>query len=399
MNQTDELFDLAQEANLHLRGPDQAEWLARLDRERPSLEALLDGLLAAGESERALSLCGALARYYWMRGHTVAGLARIKRALALGGGSERARVSALIGAGSLLYATGDFRGARDHFERAMKLLMAGDSDADDSLDAAPASSLLDAARALDGAGMAARQSMELADAAALHARALGILCRAAQPAEMALCLNNLGVVALFRGDLAVAREHHEEALALRERAGDARGKASSLHNLGQVARLAGDMAAARAYTEQGLALRRALGDTWGMAGSHCNLAVIEVGLGDHAAARAHLREAITGYRAVSDALGICECMEAAAELCGAEGRWFDAVALIASASARREALPAPRAPIHCQALARLLAAARDALGEEAYAAALRERRAPADRILARLLDGPPATDQASETLQ
>lgn len=393
MNGTDELLALAQEANRHLLGPDQAQWLAYLERERPSLEALLDRHIASGQSEKALSLAGALARFWWMRGHAAGGLALTRRALALPGGSERARASALIGAGSLLYATGDFRAAREHHERAVKLLQAGDPGLDaeppDSLlDATPPDSLPSAARALDGAGMAARQSMDLADAAALHARALGILCRAAAPAEMASCLNNLGVVAFFRGDLAVAEEHHQEALALRERAGDARGKASSLHNLGQVARFAGDIAAARSLTEQGLAIRRALGDVWGMAGSHCNLAIVTARLGDFDAARAHLREAIAGFRAVSDPLGLCECMEAGAELAAAERRWPDVVALITSAADRREALPAPRAPVHSHALAGLLAEARDALGEDAYAAALHEQREPADEVLARLLPAP-----------
>jgi tetratricopeptide (TPR) repeat protein len=397
---TDDLHELAQEANRHLLGPDQAEWLARLDREQPALEALLEGFVAAGEGEKALSLAGALARYWWMRGHAAAGLVLTRRALALPGGSERARAAALIGAGSLLYATGDFRGARDHHERAVKLLQTGEPDSnaeppESSVDVTPPESLPSAARALDGAGMAARQSMDLVDAAALHARALGILCRAAAPAEMALCLSNLGVVAFFRGDLAVAREHHEEALALRERVGDTRGRASSFNNLGQVARVAGDLASARILTERALRIRRRLGDVWGAAGSYCNLAIVTARLGDTTAARSYLREALAGFRAVSDPLGICECLEAGAELAGAEGRWADAVALVTTASERREALPAPRPPIHANILAGLLADARAALGEDAYAVALRERRDTEDLWPAPFPSRPPPANESS----
>lgn len=364
----DHLLDLACEANRRLLGPDQAEQLARLDRERPSLEAWMDRLVASAETEQALSLAGALARFWWMRGDAAAGLARIRRALALQGGSDRARASALIGAGSLLYATGDFRGAREHHERAAALLEPGDDP--------------EIARALDGAGMAARQSMDLADAAALHGRALAILRRLPAPAELALCLNNLGVVAFFQGDLAAARAYHEEALALRESAGDSRGEASSLNNLGQIARLSGDLPAARALTEEGLKIRRGLGDAWGIAGSYCNIAMIFARLRDLEAARAHLRGAIAGFRGVDDPLGIIECLEAGAEIAAAEGKWSDAVALATSATDRRARLPAPRAPVHERALHALLAEARGALGEDAFALATREAGERADRLLA-----------------
>ena len=61
-----------------------------------------------GDSERTLRLAGALARFWWMRGHTAAGRQRMERVLPLPGGSGEARAAALDGAGSLDYAAGDF---------------------------------------------------------------------------------------------------------------------------------------------------------------------------------------------------------------------------------------------------------------------------------------------------
>ncbi len=67
---SDQLYALALEADQHLLGPEQGAWLERLDQEREALHSLLDEFIAAGDSERALLLAGALARFWWMRGHS-----------------------------------------------------------------------------------------------------------------------------------------------------------------------------------------------------------------------------------------------------------------------------------------------------------------------------------------
>jgi tetratricopeptide (TPR) repeat protein len=365
---SEELYALALEADQHLLGPEQGAWLERLERQRQPLSALLEQLIAAVDGERALRLAGALAAFWWMRGHTATGREQMARALALPGGSAAARAAALVGAGSLDYAAGDFRGARRHYEAALPLLRSAGRE-------------FDLAHALDRAGMAARQLMELAEAQALHAEALAVQRRAGTPAGQALCLNNLGVVTLFRGHLDAAGAYHHEALTLREQAGDVRGQASSLNNLGQVARWAGEPAAARAWLEQGLALRRQLGDRWGVAGSQVNLAALHADLGDSAAARTHLREAVAGFQAVADPLGLCECLEVGAELAQAEGRWADAVRSYAAAARGRASLPAPRSPLLERTVAARLIDLRGALGAEAFAAAWREGHEDGPAIL------------------
>jgi hypothetical protein len=136
--------------------------------------------------------------------------------------------------------------------------------------------------------------------------------------------------------------------------------------------------------EQGLGLRRQLGDPWGVAGSHVNLAVVRALAGDIAAARHHLREALAGFRGVSDPLGLCECLEAGAELARSEGRLVDAVLCCAAAESRRERLPAPLSPLHRQDLAGLLGELRAALGEEGFAAAWRQGHHESDAVVERL---------------
>ena len=365
---SEELYSLALEADRHLLGPEQSIWLERLDRDQEPLHLLLERFIDSGDSECALRLAGALARFWWMRGYTAAGRQRMERVLPLAGGSSEARAAALVGAGSMDYAAGDFHRARRHYEGALPLLRATGRE-------------LDLAHVLDRAGMAARQLMELADAQTLHTQALEIQRRADTPAERALCLNNLGVVAFFRGDLDSARAYHQEALTLRQRAGDSRGQASSLNNLGQVARFAGDLTTARACMEQGLALRRQLGDRWGVAGSQVNLAAVHTRLGDLAGARTHLREAATGFRAVRDPLGVCECLEVAAELAHADHRLTDAVRYFSAAALGRERLPAPRSPLLERTVATELTELRGTLSEEAFRAAWREGHETGEAVL------------------
>jgi tetratricopeptide (TPR) repeat protein len=375
-----ELYALAIEASRQLLGPQQRLWLDRLEENRERLDSLLEESLTAGDSERALTLAGVLAPFWWMRGHTAAGREWVDRALALPGGSDAARATALVGAGSLAYAAGDFRRSRTLYEQALPLLRAIGKE-------------LDLARALDRAGMAARQQMELAQAQGLHAEALDLLERVGTAADRALCLNNLGVVAFFRGDLEAAQAHHRQALTLRQECGDVRGQASSLNNLGQVARCAGDLAVARACMEQGLELRRQLGDPWGVAGSQVNLAAVHARQGDLAGARHHLGEAMAGFRDVGDPLGLCECLEAGAELAQAEGRLSDAVLCCAAAAFRREQLPAPLSPLHGRAQADLLGEIRTALGEEGFAAAWKEGQEGSDLVLERLARGLPVVNE------
>jgi tetratricopeptide (TPR) repeat protein len=359
MNKTpDEWIDWVAEADRHLLGPEQASWLNELDAHRPVLEALLQEQLAGQDAERSMKLAGALARYWWMRGHTGSGLEWLRRALSLLGGTSPTRGVALMGAGSLAYAAGDFSQALRLGEEAILLLR-------------PTAQQDDLARALDRTGMAARQLMQLDVAHSLHTEALEIQKRVGAASEQALCLNNLGVVAFFRGQLSAASNYHLEALALRRKCGDVRGQASSLNNLGQLARFGGDLASARTHTEQGLALRRQLGDRWGVAGSQVNLAAVLARLGDTAAAKTHLREALEGFQTVADPLGVCECLEAGAELAFAEHRLADALTFAAAAAQRRGRLPAPLAPVHRQALDQLLAEILSALGEEEYEQACR----------------------------
>src|SRR5207247_10449180 len=97
---------LAEEARPHLLGPQQTEWLERLEAEHDNLRASLEFCAADPESgEAGLRLAGSLWRFWEIRGYYGEGRERSRTALSHAGarapGSERA--AALNTAGWLAY--------------------------------------------------------------------------------------------------------------------------------------------------------------------------------------------------------------------------------------------------------------------------------------------------------
>ena len=74
---------LAEAAEVGLRGPEQARWLARLETERDNLRAALRWALAA-DAELALRLAGALAWFWYLQGSFSEGDTFLEEALASG---------------------------------------------------------------------------------------------------------------------------------------------------------------------------------------------------------------------------------------------------------------------------------------------------------------------------
>ena len=93
---------LAEQAEPQMRGPAQRQWLDRLAADHDNLRASLDWAIRQGNTEEALRLGGALAWFWWVRGHQREGRAWLEQALATNGGVDQAtRVTALSWAGYL----------------------------------------------------------------------------------------------------------------------------------------------------------------------------------------------------------------------------------------------------------------------------------------------------------
>jgi predicted ATPase/tetratricopeptide (TPR) repeat protein/transcriptional regulator with XRE-family HTH domain len=184
------------------------------------------------------------------------------------------------------------------------------------------------AHALDGQGLLAAAQGEIAHARTLHEQALTLYRDLDNRAGIAAALSHLADVTRREGDPIRAAALGSESLALYRALGNGRGSATALCGLGEAAREAGSLDEARAYHEEGLMLSR------------------------HMGTREEIARALAGLSAVAHAMGHAE---AAARLAGA-------------ADALREQIGAIVPPVERAARERDLAAFREALGNDAFAA-------------------------------
>ena len=390
-------FRLAEEAEPRLTGPEQGRWLGRLETEHDNLRAGLEWAVTGGTSEDGLRLCGALSRFWYIRGHFAEGRAWLERALADRAGSGVAvRANALRGAGMLAHGQGDYAQAVALWEESLALERELGNRAG-------------VAKTLGNLGLVAYRQGEYARAATLHQESLALFRELGDKWGVANALSNLGNVAGAQGDYALASTLGEEGLALRRELRDRRGLAISLGNLGNAAYELGDYARAAALFDEGLALRRELGDRAGVALSLGNLgnvvraqgdfkragAMYEEGLllhqelgdrrgtatslghlgtlaceqGDFATAGALWGESLVLRRDLGDKWGVAEGLEWAAGLAATVGHAAGAVRLFGAAAAIRSVVGAPATPNDRAQHERHLEESRTHLGEADFAAA------------------------------
>lgn len=232
---------LAEEAEPHLFGQEQADWLQRLHLEQDNLRCALDWTMPG---DTRLRLAGALWRFWAMRGDLHEGRARLQNALLRSPDSRsRFRAKALNGLGVLLLQQGDYQQARENIEEALLIRKALQDD------------------------------WGVADS-----------------------LNNLGHVYRGRGDHAEAEKYYRESLSVCQQIDDQWGIAATLSNLGMLARNQGRNAEALRHFEQSLSLFRALGDQTHVAAVSTNLAVVLKDQGHLDQARTFHQESLKLYR-------------------------------------------------------------------------------------------------------
>lgn len=214
---------LAESAEPQLVGPDQGQWLERLEAANDDLRAALDWFTAREESRLELQLAGALGRFWYIRGYLSEGLERLQSSVANAGGAHpELTANALRSASALAVLSGDYERARELVERALSLYrQLGDE--------------LGTVRALSNLGAILHSLGELDAAAATLDECVTAAETLGERRLLALARNNRGDVALSQGDLEAARTEFEQSLALLREANDVANVARSLYNLGAVA--------------------------------------------------------------------------------------------------------------------------------------------------------------------
>jgi predicted ATPase/DNA-binding SARP family transcriptional activator len=419
----DYFLDLAEQAEPKLQGPEQAEWLERLETEHDNLRAAMEWCKTQqADAEAGLRLAGALGRFWFVHGHLTEGRSHLEAVLSRKEAQARtkARARALNGAGNLASCQSDYVSARALHEESLTIQRElGDRRGIGS--------------SLNNLGIVAREHGDYASARTLYEQSLALGRELEDRRGIAASLTNLGLVAYVQGDYAAARAYHEQSLEIQRQIGDRQGIAGSLHNLGSVAWSQGDYvaaqklyeealftnrvlgnrawesynlgnlgnvadnqgdyAAARAYHEQSLEIQRQIGDRKGIANSLNGLGKVAYEQGDYTAARAYSEQSLVIFREIGYRHGIANSLNAFAHLASAEAvaatdstgtattssHMADglrcAARLWGAAEALREELRAVLPPNEREEYERLVSQAREALGEEAFAAAWEAGRA------------------------
>jgi predicted ATPase/DNA-binding SARP family transcriptional activator len=388
-------LDLAEQAAGELRGPNQREWLDRLDRELDNLRAALAWARERGEEDLGLRLASALGRFWEMRSHVSEGRTLLAAALAASASPARPRAAALHAAGRLAYYQGDVEQAETLDEEALALWrQLGDS--------------AGIAASLNSLGTLANREGDAARAVDLHEEALALWRELGDRAGIAVSVINLGGMAYWQGDAARALALHEEALAMRRELGDRHGIVLALINLGAVAFWLESAERASVLLEEALPLARELGDQVMSAMTVLYLGHSASRRGDVIAAAAHFQEVVRLSRATGERYMLPYALEGWGWATRDQGGSERAAQLYGAAAALRAATHTVMAPPEARDREEKIAALRETLSaavferawaegermrlEEAMAVVLQEASTPAslDAVATSHASGPAA---------
>ncbi len=280
-------LDLAERAEPELHGPDQVEWLERLERENGNLRAAMDWALSGDDAEIAARISWAIYQFWWQRGPHVEGRRWVEAVLLRSNLSSSGRAKALVVAGAFALSHGDYKRSQRYFEEGLELAgRVGDE--------------FLAGWARVGLGLVAMGTADHEAATSHLQEALRSFREVDQDYGVAHVTTYLGMVALSRGDLGRATQMFEEGLAMARSLGERLGTYIALYNLAQVTLSRGDYDGAVSLFEEGVALSGEVGD-------RANLAYCLEGLAVVARARGEARRAarlIGAAEGLHEAVGV-----------------------------------------------------------------------------------------------
>ena len=312
----DHFLRVAEESETRLAGPDQKQWLPRLDAEHSDLLAA-HAWCGADEvrAVRGLRLTGAMWRYWSARGHYELAARTMREALARPGADLRSadRAAVLVRAGGNALARGDYDSARPLVEESLAI--------SDEL-----GDRVGVARCLGTLATIAVFQDALDEARLRSLDSLLAYRDLRRPAGVANALQTLAHVAMRQGNLDEAHLRYEEALKALAETGDERQIALTLSEFGRVATRRGDWEEGRARFATALGLARGVG------------------------AR---REAAYG-------------LEGAAELMAAKGAAAASVRILAASQSLRDLIGSPLTAAEAAEQEALLDRLRGALGGDAW---------------------------------
>jgi predicted ATPase/DNA-binding XRE family transcriptional regulator len=317
--------------------PDGVGWwwlfLDQLEEEYDNLRAALGWAVQNREAETGARLAIALWRLWIERGHTSEGRQWMEAVLALDGAQGR---------------TGE---ALHKLPTRTKAFL------------------------LQVAGILAMVQGDHDHAVTRHEESMSVYREMGHKKGVSASLRELGLVAYERGDYERAVRLHEQSVALAREFGTTFGIAWSMRALADAVRAWGDLSRATTLLEESLALSRSLKNAWGIVRTLASLGSVACEAGEYARASGLYEESLELGRRVGLKLTILPCLEGLARVAVAQGRMERVAWLCGMAAALREDVGWPLPEASRTEHQRTLAAARTALGKDAFTAAWAEGHA------------------------
>jgi tetratricopeptide (TPR) repeat protein len=323
------LINLTELAESGLRGPDQLDWLDRLEDEHDNFRAAIGRMLDREDGEAALNLAPRLWEFWRLRGHPVEGRGWLERAITLSTTAAPAlHAAAAFAIGKLSIDLGDYDAASRNFQKSIELWQSLENRA----------ALIDAKNAL----MIVKLNVGLfEEARALGEEALRISREIGDTRGTAIALLNLGMLEREGDHLTTAIELLNESLILWRQLGDPTFIALTTMNLGQAYRFAGDPDRAEALLSESSDLYEEIGDRFNLGVISHDRGHLEREAGNLDRAAEHYVEAMRLFEDVPAPEGIVESIEWIAVNLVAAKDMLPALRLLGSATAARQVLHLP----------------------------------------------------------
>ena len=323
-------LELAEEAEPRLRGPEDVEWLERLEADHDNLRVALSWALEREKIHLAVRLCGALGWFWLTHGYLGEGREWLEAALAKGGQttSVAARAKVLEALFWLAYDQWDLDRAEAVAQEGFELSNEAEAEA---ILAASFRTMLAAPAWVRGNYERARELLE---------ESIALSRKADDKIKLADALFELALATHYQGDYVRAKEIYEEGIVVCQEAGYTYLLPAFLQSLGGLLIREGNYERGAALNEEAEALFREHGYKGRLQFALDNLGWAALLQGDHKRARRYYEECLLVCKELGDKLIASDSLEGLACISGAEGGAERAATLFGTAEALRETIGA-----------------------------------------------------------
>jgi predicted ATPase/DNA-binding SARP family transcriptional activator len=326
-------MDLAEQADKEIHGPNQIEWMDRLEKEIDNFRSALGWCMSEQNTESVLRLLSMLGWTWGWRGHFVETSIWFDKIRALPDVSDYPALYATLlnYMGQESWWLGDFSHARSVLEESQAIWMKLGADGERGL--------ADALECLGNVSLFHEADIKTAQSS--FEQCFELYQRYGDQRGMTWAMLDLGSVAFVQGHHARAEEQFMKGLAKFQELGDKFSVAYILTGLGELTRFLGDYERADKFYEQNLKIYRELGIRFSLAWPLLGLAWVSLHKNDYHKAKALFVESIKLSMEDGNKSVIALCLAGFASIFGMTSKPEQAVRLFGAVKFSLESIGRP----------------------------------------------------------